>query len=155
MRAYWASRSRRERTAIAIGAAAIATILVVAFAWLPLQRARARLAVEVPRLSASVAAMERQAAEVARVRSLPPVASAAAAPAAAVAASLARLLPAAQIAALDEKRVRISGADVPYGALLEAIAAAQSAHGLRVDTARIDALASAGRVRAEIVLARP
>jgi type II secretory pathway component PulM len=58
------------------------------------------------------------------------------------------------VAPLDDKRVRLTGADVSFAALLDWIAAVQASHGLRVDAARIDALPTAGRVRAEITLAR-
>jgi type II secretory pathway component PulM len=121
---------------------------------LPLERSRTRLAAEVPRLAASVATMERQAAEVVRVRSLPATPASAATPSAAIAAALGTRLPGAQASAVDEKRVRITGSDIAYGALLEAVASAQAAHGMRVDSARIDALPAAGRVRFELLLAR-
>jgi general secretion pathway protein M len=156
VKAAWAARPARERQAIAAIAFAVATVLLAAFVWLPLERQRARLAAEVPRLAASVATMERQAAEVARIRSLPATpAAATAAPAAAMATALGARLPGAQVTPLDDKRVRLAGSDVPYGAVLETLAAAQSGFGLRVDTARIEALPAAGRVRAELVLARP
>ena len=153
MKAYWSSRSPRERSVLAWSAGAIAALLLAVLVWLPLERARTRLAAEVPRLALSVAAMERQAAEVSRVRSLPATAQAAPATAATTAASLGRNLPGGQVSPVDEKRIRIAGADVAYGALLETIAAAQAA-GLRVDTARIDALPVTGRVRADVVLSR-
>ena len=154
MNASWAARSPRERTVLALGTIVLAALLLVAFAWLPLERSRARLATEVPRLAASVATMERQAAEVVRVRSLPATPSSAATPSTAIAAALGTRLPGAQASAVDEKRVRLTSPDVAYGALLEAIASAQGAYGMRVDSARIDALPAAGRVRVELLLAR-
>ena len=154
MRAFWARRSARERTILATGGALVLALLLVALVWLPLERSRARLAAGLPRLAASVATMQRQAAEVARVRSLPASASAAMAPTSTVAATLGTRLPGAQVVPVDDKRVRIAGSDIAYGALLEAIASAQGAYGMRVDSARIDALPSAGRVRAELVLTR-
>lgn len=154
MNAFWAARSPRERTILATGATLLAVLLLAVFAWLPLERSRTRLAAEVPALSASVATMERQAAEVARVRSLPAVAASAAAPTSAIATALGTRLPGVQASAVDDKRVRLTGADVAYGALLEAIASAQGSYGMRVENARIDALPAAGRVRAELLLAR-
>lgn len=153
--AAWNERSPRERVVLSAVLAAAAALLLVAFAWLPLERSRARLAAEVPRLAAAVAAMEAGAAEVARVRTLPAATPATAAPLASIAGTLARTLPGAAVEAADERRLQVKGADVSFGGLLEWIAAAQSAHGLRVDSARIDALPAAGRVRAELVLARP
>lgn len=155
MNAFWRSRSPRER-AVLVGGVIVAVILLgVALVWLPLERSRTRLSAEIPRLAASVAAMERNAEEVQRVRSLPASTPATVAPTATVAPALGRNLANAQVASIDERRIRITGADVAYGALLETIAAAQSTYGLRVDSARIDALPAAGRVRAELVLARP
>ena len=75
-------------------------------------------------------------------------------PTASVASALGTRLPGAQVVPIDDKRVRIAASDVAYGALLEAIASAQGAYGMRVDSARIDALPGAGRVRAELVLTR-
>ena len=60
----------------------------------------------------------------------------------------------AQVAPIDDKRVRVTGTDVSFAALLDWIAAVQASHGLRVDAARIDALPTAGRVRAELTLTR-
>lgn len=153
MKAFWAARSPRERAILATGALLALVLLLGALVWLPLERKRSRLAGELPRLAASVAVMERQAAEVVRVRSLPPRAGAVA-PAAIVASTLGSRLPGAQVAAVDEKRVRVTATDVAYGALLEAIASAQGTHGFGVQSARIDALPAAGRVRVELLLAR-
>lgn len=155
--ASWNARSPRERLVLGAVLALAAALVAVAFVWLPLERSRARLAVEVPRLAAATAAMEAQAAEVARVRTLPAATPGTAAPLASLVASgaLGRALPGAELALADERRLRLKGADLAFGSLLEWIAAAQSAHGLRVESARIDALPAAGRVRAELLLARP
>ncbi|APV50427.1 hypothetical protein BWI17_12410 [Betaproteobacteria bacterium GR16-43] len=155
MNAFWAARTPSERTTLLVGGTLAAILLLVALVWLPLERSRVRLTNEIPRLSASIATMERQAAEVARVRSLPALRGQTPNTALGeVTAALGKGIPSAQVSALDDKRVRILGTDVPYGALLETVATAQAAHGLRVDSARIDALPVAGRVRAELVLSR-
>jgi general secretion pathway protein M len=156
MNAFWAARTPSERTTLLVGGTLAAILLLVALVWLPLERNRVRLTNEIPKLSASIAAMERQAAQVARVRSLPALdTTRGQTPSLGeVTATLGKGIPSAQVSALDDKRVRILGTDVPYGALLETVAAAQSVHGLRVDTARIDALPAAGRVSAELVLSR-
>jgi type II secretory pathway component PulM len=143
-------RSEREMRALAWGAAAVALVLVYALAWLPLERARARLAAELPALRASAEAMQRQADEVRRLRALPPAANQQA-PVSALAATP----PAgAQVTALDPKRVRVSASDAAFTTLLEWIVAAQASHGLHVESARLDALATPGRVKADIVLSR-
>lgn len=153
---YWQSRNPRERAFLIAVAALALLLMVVAFVWLPLERSRKALRAELPRLEAATATMQRQADEVKRVRALPAAAPAAPTPLATVVASgtIARNLPGTQLTVADERRVRLVAADVPFGALLEAIVAAQAAHGLRVDTARIDALPAAGRVRAELLFTR-
>jgi len=148
----WQRRGPRERTVLGSIALAVGAVLLYTFAWLPLERARVRLAAEVPRLRASVAALEREAEAVARLKSMPPRAPSSA-PVSALSAT-AMQLPGAQVAALDDRRVRVTGADVGFTALLDWLAAARASHGLRVESARLEALPLAGRVRAELVLTR-
>jgi type II secretory pathway component PulM len=63
-------------------------------------------------------------------------------------------LPGAQISVLDDRRVKVTGGDVAFGPLLEFLRNAQVTHGMRVESARLQALPAAGRVRAELLLAR-
>ena len=58
-RAWWASRPPRERAVLAGGGAAVVAALLFALAWLPMERARTRLAAELPALRASLAEMEQ------------------------------------------------------------------------------------------------
>ena len=151
-RAWWAGRSARERRVLQVAAA----VLVVALAlvlWLEAERARARLNAELPRLRASLAALERDAAEVGRMKQLALVPSGPQSPLAALATNGGGL-PGARIAVLDERRVKVTGDDIAFGALLEFLRNAQATHGMRVESARLDALPGAGRVRAELLLAR-
>jgi general secretion pathway protein M len=150
---YWQTRAPRERRAMAIGAGAIVLALLVALVWLPLERKRNRLLAELPALRASIASLEDDAGEVRRLRALPPVAQARNTPLAELAANAS--LPGAQVSLLDAKRVKVSGADVGFAALLEWLADAEGAHGVHVEAARLEALPAAGRVRAELTLARP
>ena len=150
---WWAARSPRERRVL--GAGTILLLLALAFVlWFESERTRARLNAELPRLRASIAALERDAAEVQRLRTQP-----AAAPSAGAQSPLVNLatqaggLPGAQIAVLDDKRVKLTAGDIGFGALLEWLRNAQASHGMRVESARLDALA-AGRVRAELTLTR-
>lgn len=152
LRHAWESRSASERRILAALALGVLAALVAAFVWLPLERTRTRLAAELPALRASVASLEEQAGVVRRLRAMPARANAGAAPGA-VAAS-APSLPGAQVAPLDERRIRVTGADVGFNALLDWLGTVQAAHGLRVESARLEALPTAGRVRAELVLAR-
>ena len=152
----WNSRSPRERSIVAAGAAILGVMLAVALVWLPLERARVRLAAELPGLRATVLALQRDADEVRRLRALPATIPANPAPLASLIAanSWARDLPGVQLTVPDERHVKLTGADVSFTALLDWLAIAQAAHGLRVETARIDALPASGRVRAELTLER-
>jgi type II secretory pathway component PulM len=154
----WRARPEGERRLLGAGATVAILILIATLLWLPMERERRRLASDIPKLTAALATMERQADEVKRVRSLPATTPATAAPLASLVSSgvLTRTIPGSQATIADDKRVRIVAADAPYGALLESIASAQSTHGLRVESARIEALGPpAGRVRAELTLAKP
>ncbi|HQZ45427.1 MAG TPA: type II secretion system protein GspM [Usitatibacteraceae bacterium] len=153
--AFWTARSPRERAALRWAAAVAAALLVIAFAWLPMERARARIAAQLPPLRASVVAMRAQAAEAAAIRALP-------APRAATATSLANLvasgalaqgIPGGRLTALDARRVRLTAEDASWTRLVAWLATVGPAHGLVVEEATIDALPAAGRVRADVVLA--
>jgi len=50
--------------------------------------------------------------------------------------------------------VKLVGDDMAFPALLDWLATAQAAHGLRVESAKIESLREAGRVRAELSLVR-
>ena len=151
----WQARSRSERRTLALIGGVVALLLVIGLVWLPLERTRARLAAEMPVLRGSLDALQRDADEVKRLRALPAAGSAGS-----VASPLATLatngggLAGAQMAVLDDKRVRLTGADVSFAGLLEWLRNAQATHGMRVDSARLDALPAPGRVRAELVLSR-
>ena len=136
-----------------MGALAVGALLVVALVWLPLERARTRLAADLPRLRAEVAALQRDADEVKRLRALPVSNPSSASPLASLATNGGGLA-GAQLAVLDERRVRVTGADVSFAGLLEWLRNAQATHGVRVESARLDALPAPGRVRAELVLSR-
>ena len=149
----WHSRSIGERRAATLAVSLLALVLLATLVWLPLERSRARLEGEVPRLRASIAGLQRDADEVRRLRALPAAAPASGAPLASLGTNAGGLA-GAQMTVIDERRVRLTGADVSFGALLEWLGNAQLTHGMRVESARLDALPAAGRVRAELVLAR-
>jgi general secretion pathway protein M len=143
-------RSPGERRVLFIIAAVVILAIAAAFIWLPIERSRARMRNELPALRASIAALEREAEEAKRLRALPVLSRSAGE----TGAATTRPLPGAQISLVDAKTVTVTGPDVAFGALLEWLAAAQSTQGLRVESARIEALPYAGRVRAEIRLSR-
>ena len=142
----------RARLAWIVVAVALAAALLVA--WVQAERSRTQLAQELPKLRASIASLERDAEEVRRLRALPLTAAAAPRSPLVMLATDGGGVPNARITVLDERRVRFAGDDVAFGALLDWLRLAQSSHGMRVESARIEALAAAGRVKAELVLAR-
>lgn len=150
----WQSRSATERRSIAAVATVVAVILLVTLAWLPLERERARLAARMPAARASIEALQRDANEVRRLRALPAAAARSPSPLAELATNGGGL-PGATMLVLDARRLRLTGADVGFSALLEWLGNARQTHGMAVESARLQALPAAGRVRAELVLARP
>ena len=93
------------------------------------------------------------AQEVKRLRSQPVAPAGTAAPLASLATN-AGGLPGAQVTVMDERRVRVTGADVSFTALLEWLRAGEATHRVRVESARLEALPAPGRVRVEMVVAR-
>ena len=150
--AWYDNRPARDRRVIALVAGVVLAALLVVM-WVQAQRSRERLAAELPRLRASIAALERDADEVRRLRATPAATPQATTPLASLATN-AGGVPGAQVSVIDERRVRLTGADVSFGALLEWLTAARSTHGMRVESARLEALAAPGRVRAELVLGK-
>ena len=155
--AFWSARSPRERTVLAGVGALAAALLLFALVWLPLERSRARVTAQLPQLRASVAEMRAQAAEVTALRSLPARESGSTPALAALIASgaLTQGLPGARLVALDGKRLKLAMDDASWTRLVEWLSAAQALHGLAVEEASVEALAAAGRVKAEFVLAAP
>jgi general secretion pathway protein M len=152
----WRARPERERSFLTAGIVVIAAMLFIALVWLPLERARVRLAADLPVLRASIAALERDAVEAKRLRAQPSAVPQNRSPLAPLIAAndWARALPGVQLTVPDEKHVKLSGSDIGFTALLDWLVTAQAAHGLRVESARIEALPAPGRVRAELTLAR-
>ena len=150
-RAWWNARSARERGVLGAGALVLAVALA-AVVWVEGERTRARLGADLPRLRASIAALERDAAEVQRLRGMPATKGDARSPLATLATNGGGL-PGAQVSVLDDRRVQVNGADVAFARLLEWLRNAQATHGMQVESARLEALAP-GRVRVELLLAR-
>jgi len=156
--AQWRGRSPRERLVLGgVGLVVLAAVLY-AFAWLPLERHRARLQAELPLLRASVVQMRAQAGEVKRLKTMPPrEQSANPAPLASLlsAGTLAQGLPGARLAPVDGRRVRLTVDDASWPRLVEWVSAAQSLHGLAAESATVEALPAAGRVKADLVMVAP
>lgn len=149
---WWEGRPARERRVI-VNLLAAASLVILFTLWLQAERTRERLAGQLPQLRASLAALERDAEEVKRLRAMPAPEPLAATPLASLATN-AGGVPGAQVSVIDERRVRLTGTDLSFAALLEWLGNARATHGMRVESARLEALAAPGRVRAELVLAR-
>jgi general secretion pathway protein M len=153
-RDLWLSRPARERAVLATGGAVAAVMLVIALVWLPLERARTRLEREVPDLRAAIESLQHDAEEAKRLRSMAPVAAQSAAPLATLAAGAVAAPPGSRLVLADSGHLRLTGADVGFTQLLEWLASVAGNHGLRVESAHVEALAAPGRVRIDITLAR-
>ena len=151
LRDWWSARGPRERRMVGAAIAALAAALALVL-WIDAERTRARLGGELPRLRASIASLERDAAEVRRLRAMSAVQAGAQSPLATLATNGGGL-PGAQLSVLDDKRVKVTG-EIGFGALLEWLRNAQLTHGMRVENARLEALPVQGRVRADLLLTR-
>jgi general secretion pathway protein M len=150
----WTSRAPRERLVIAVAAALLA---VSAYAWLvhAAGRARSQLGASVAALRTQAALLDQHAAEHARLRAAPPPAASPSDLRTLVQAraAAARLSTPTRIEALDADRVRVSFGAVSFADWLGWTAALQAQH-LRVEDARIEALAAPGMVSVTATLAR-
>lgn len=142
------------RRPLAKAVVAIAGVALLVLATVEGERTRSRLEGQLPSLRASIAALERDAAEVRRLRAMPATARQSAGAPLVTLATNAGGLPGAQVSVLDERRVKVAGSDVGFAALLEFLRNAQATHGMRVESARLEALPAPGRVRAELLLGR-
>jgi len=155
LRRAWQSRAPRERIAIAVLAAVLGAAL---YAWLlhSADRARGQLRASVATLRTQAALLEQQAAEYQRLRAMPaPAASPtdlrALVQAQADAERLSGTL--TRIDAPDADRVRIAFGAVSFADWLGWNAALQGQH-VRLEAARIEALAAPGLVSITATLAR-
>ncbi len=156
LRRRWSTLGAREQRIVAGGAIALTAALLFAFGWLPIQRARADLALRLPELRAKVAAMQRQAAEVKQLRTLPPAAAAGARALDGGAVRSAFSGTQVVVTPLDGGRFKLAIADTPYAAWIDELARLAAQTGARPEEAAVTALpGNAGRVRIEAVLGGP
>ena len=156
LRQLWESRSPRERIVAAVLAAIVAAVL---YAWLvqSADRARAQLRASVTKLRTEAVQLEQQAAEVERLRALPPAAASLAdlrtlVQAQAGSAGLERAL--VRIDAKDNDQVQLSFGAVAFSDWVSWISSLQSQR-VRLDACRIEALSTPGMVSVTATLVRP
>lgn len=152
----WRARAPRERLVLAGGAALLVLALAYAYAWLPMQRELAQLREALPQLRVQAEQMQRDAEEVARLRARPAASLRGGSVAAAVEQRAAASGLREQIETItpqDAGRVRVVLPRVGFDAWLAWIGDLRAAHGVRVESARIESSGEAGMVRVEAVLA--
>ena len=153
---FWRSRAARERVVLAGGAALLVLALGYAYGWLPIQRDAAQLRKALPQLRAQAQQMALDAEEAKRLRGRPALAQdggslAAVVEERATAGGLREAFD--SIAAQDAGRVRVVLPAVAFDAWLGWLGELQASHGVRVESARIQAGEEAGVVAVEAVLA--
>ena len=150
--ARWAALDGRQQRLVQVGGALLAVVLLVVFVWLPLERTHRQLAARLPALQAQHAAMQRDADEVKRLRSLPAtLAPSGGTTRAPDANALRTLFPGADVTALGSGRYRVQLADGRFGAWLDGVRALNG----QLVVAELNATrdpANAAKLRIEAVL---
>lgn len=153
---FWRTRAPRERFVLAGGSALLVLALGFAYAWLPMQRDVAQLRQALPQLRAQAGQLQQDAQEVARLKAQPTVirgtgSLAHAVEQNAVASGLGERIE--SITPQDAGHVRVLLPQVAFDAWIVWVGELQASHGVRVESARIEATAAAGMVRVDAVLA--
>lgn len=153
---FWRSRAPRERLVLAGGSALLALALGFAYGWLPMQREAAQLRQALPQLRIQARQLQQDAQEVGRLKARPALAREGGSLASvieqrATAAGLRERIEA--ITPQDAGRVRLVLPAVAFDDWIAWLGELQAGHGVRVESARIDATGEAGMVRIEAVLA--
>lgn len=152
LKAFWENRTERDRTAIAAAVILIALAIAYAYVWLPVTRERDRLLIRMPELRAEAQAMERDARELDRLRSLERPAARdlkAAIEEAAIASQIA--VDAIAISQQDPASARIAIPSARAEQALTWVARLQSVSGVRLESLRLISLADGKQVKVEAV----
>jgi len=150
----WVRASLRERRMVVVAAIVVIGGLGWAWVWQPLVADTARLARDLPRERAVLAAARAQAADIVALD------KAAASPRGPLVPSIERIVAErglrAEAGPIDEKdgRVRLTFAAVRFDALVPLLAALTEGAGVRVTDATLAQRVEPGMVRAELALAR-
>lgn len=121
--ARWAALNTRQQRLALGGGALLGIALFIALVWLPLERAQRRLLERLPAVHAQHAALQRDAEEVKRLRSLPATLATSGSSAARLpdVNGLRTLFPGAEVTALGSSRYRVSLADGRFGRWLDGV----------------------------------
>jgi len=153
---FWRARVPRERLVIAGGSALLALSLGVAYGWLPMQRDVAQLRLALPQLRVQARLLQQDAQEVGRLKALPGVIQekgslALAVEQRAIASGMRERIE--SITPQDIGHVRVVLPRVAFDDWIGWLGELQTSHGVRVESARVEATDAAGMVRVEAVLA--
>lgn len=154
LKRLWHDRAPRERRIVAISATLVVIAIAYAYLWLPVAQERERLIAQVPRLRADARQMRADARDLETARAAiktAPVDLKTALAGLTAGPRFGRMTP--QISAEGNGRVRVVFASVPAEDWLAWISALSVEHGIRVETARVEALESAGLIKATATLA--
>ena len=152
---FWRTRVPRERFVLAGGSALLVLALGFAYAWLPMQRDVAQLRQALPQLRAQARQLQQDAQEVARLKAQPAVIRGTGSLAHAVeqnalATGLRERIE--SITPQDAGHVRVLLPQVAFDAWIVWVGELQASHGVRVESAHIEATAAVGMVRVDAVL---
>lgn len=152
---FWHARTPRERLVL-VAAALLILVLAILYAWLPLQRDVAQLRQALPQLRAQAGQLRLQVQEVARLKALPAANREAGDLAAAVEQRALALGLRGQIESITPQHaggIRVVLPQVSFDAWIDWVGDLQAHHGVRVESAQIEASDVAGAVRIDAVLA--
>jgi len=152
---FWRTRAPRERLVLAGGSALLVLALGFAYAWLPMQRDVEQLRQALPQLRVQARQLQQDAQEVVRLKAQPAVIREAgslvqAVEQRALATGLRERIE--SITPQDAGHVRVLLPQVAFDTWIVWIGELQASHGVRVESARIEATAAAGMVSVDAVL---
>lgn len=154
---FWRSRAPRERFTLAAGSVLLVLALGFAYGWLPMQREVAQLKQALPQLRVQAQQLQQDAQEVARLKTQPAVVREAGSLVLTVeqrAQAMGLRERIESITPQDAGRVRVVLPQVAFDAWISWLGDLQASHGVRVDSARIDATGDPGMVSIDAVLVR-
>lgn len=155
LRRFRGEHTEREWAALCAGAALIALAIAYAYVWLPVTRERDRLLASVPQLRAVAREMQRDAAELERLKGIDrksPLDLKAAVEQTAIASGITP--GAGEISQHGAESVRVGIASAQAAQGFAFVARLQSEHGVRAESLRMTAVGDGDRVRLDAVLVR-
>jgi general secretion pathway protein M len=153
---FWRARAPRERLILVGGSALLTLALLYAYVWLPMQRDVTQLRQSLPALREQAGQLQQDAEEVGRLKAQPPVSReggnlALSVEQRAIASGLRERIE--SITPQGVGQVRLVLPQVGFDAWIALLGELQAVHGVRLESARIEATGEAGMVSVDAVLA--